>query len=822
MNRSSPLIGILVLVITVFALAPRPARAQIGACPTEFSTLPLLVGTQSVNDVAINDACTRYYLSVTQSNGVAVGIVAAQCPRETPSSPAVCPSGRRGIVTGPDPFGLDTTPDGNTLYVANSGESSLSVVDLRDESTWDAPPKIFPSPTGAPQYVAVASTGDVLITVNTVASGIRLLQYTPVTGRFRDRTGDLPSPITSAVLKHNGARSEISGILAGGQYYKYLSATDQFTPGSPMLTVGTDGTLTYVDAERRQKFTTTPRADLQTQAVALTNLQTGAAMARFRVGGPTSSRPNAVTLSADGTVAIFLRAQYPYLLSLVPTHQVKFMTLSSDSALFGLGFVRVHNTGVKDAAVTIDVVDSTTGASKGQWTSPVVPSGAEPQFAVSEIEAALGIGQKPARYDMYLSAPSGFFGYVQNVVWMPNPGTITNYSTCYRKTAQDSVATDTRQLGGVHSSVLSAGYPSSVIVTSTDVAGASPQTVALTLYDARNGTRLGQYTTPPIAAGAQLVLSAETLEAALQLAPDPGMIRYVVLAAPFKGLLQHHVNNRGPGVITDMTATCLINSPLQPTDALEASGGPAFDTVALGGVYSSRQTDTQSYLRFINEGTSPLTATVTLKFMDGVTPVTRTWTSPQIPARANVQFYIGTIEDGSGPAFTKPDSYTVSANIPGGLVQHVIWRPVAGTLTDLSTCDANGAEAKSPTSSTWVHGVHSSVIDRYPSHLDIHNNTPFPAQARLIVYDSDSGNNLGTYVTPAITGDIVLPMAQIEAAMSLQPTSIRYDILVRLDAFNPIFATDGPLYVQHFVQNLQTGLLEDLTKVCRPFTRPAQ
>ena len=200
--------------------------------------------------------------------------------------------------------------------------------------------------------------------------------------------------------------------------------------------------------------------------------------------------------------------------------------------------------------------DSGTGLSVGQWTSPSIPGDAEIQYAISTSEAALGAFSKPSYYA--ISVTPGFSGYFQHVLWKPADGTLTNLSTC-----ETGVTIDTRRLVGVHTSILDGGYPSSVVVNNTGVA---PTTVALGVYDARDGVKLGTYTTASIAAGANAILPVATIEAGIGITPTSNMYHYVIqVEGAFIGFVQHLVNNIQAGVVTDMSTACTLTASTAST-----------------------------------------------------------------------------------------------------------------------------------------------------------------------------------------------------------------------------------------------------------------
>jgi YVTN family beta-propeller protein len=101
----------------VTSLVQMPA-GTIGNCPALLAS-PLVVPiTGQLGDIMIDDACEHVYVTNRSNNSVEVfslttGIL------------------DKPIAVGSKPFGLDASPDGNTLYVANSGDSSISIVDLK-------------------------------------------------------------------------------------------------------------------------------------------------------------------------------------------------------------------------------------------------------------------------------------------------------------------------------------------------------------------------------------------------------------------------------------------------------------------------------------------------------------------------------------------------------------------------------------------------------------------------------------------------------------------------------------------------------------------
>ena len=215
-------------------------------------------------------------------------------------------------------------------------------------------------------------------------------------------------------------------------------------------------------------------------------------------------------------------------------------------------YVRFYNTGTTSRAVTASLYDYTAGTLLGQWTSPSIPAGAQFQFSIETIESGIGIITKPAYYS--LSIKSDFTGYFQHVLYRPSQGTLTNLSTC-----DVGVTADATKLSGVHSSIVGdLGFPSSIVVNNT---GASASVAVLGIYDARNGKKIGTFTTASIPSRGLVLVTVASIESAAKISPISDMYHYVIKSegALFSGFLQHLVDNQKAGVITDMTTVCALH-----------------------------------------------------------------------------------------------------------------------------------------------------------------------------------------------------------------------------------------------------------------------
>ena len=249
---------------------------------------------------------------------------------------------------------------------------------------------------------------------------------------------------------------------------------------------------------------------------------------------------------SDMTTACVLYGQLPS--TTVPL-LLRSASLFSGSQTTAQSFLRFYNSGSTTGPVSVTLYDAKTGQAFGPWVSPNIPAGSQQQYSVAAIESALALAGR----DSYgLSVQTDIDGSFQHVVWRAPDGAISNLSRC-----AESVTVDPKTLIGVHSSTMSrAGYPSTIMVNNTADAAAS---VKLTIVDANDGKALGTYTTRSIPANGQLTLDVATLEAGAQIAPGAALLHYIVKAEEsFSGFLQHLVNNQSAGVVTDLSAVCMM------------------------------------------------------------------------------------------------------------------------------------------------------------------------------------------------------------------------------------------------------------------------
>ncbi len=469
-------------------------------------------------------------------------------------------------------------------------------------------------------------------------------------------------------------------------------------------------------------------------------------------------------------------------LTLRAVRQGAVFSTAQDSAR---SFLRFANTGTTNGRVSVSLLDPDTGLSLNHWTSPNIAPNASAQVYIDTIErAGNATFTKPEYYSV--AVRPHLDGYMQHVLWKPSDGTLTNLSTC-----DTGVTAPDKQLFNVHSTMLDEGYPATIAVSNT---GMSSATVQLGIYNADTGTKLGTYTTSAIAAGAQLNVSVAALEQGAKISTENAIYHYdIKVEGTFTGYLQHLVNNKSTGVVTDMTTAC----SLTPTPATARSA-----QLTQGSVFASAQPGSRSYVRFYNNGAEAGSARVTLA--DAATgTIFRQWTSPTIPVGAAHQIYIQDIE---GAGLSNGDQYLMTATAQfDGAFQHILWRPSNGTLTNLTTCNASvAADARQ------LMNVHSSLLSSiYPSSIVVNNTGSANSRAFIGIYDATTGAKLGTYLTNIISaeGHALLQIAQVEAGANVQPGTTIYHYVLKLEG-----SFTG--YLQHLVNNKSTGVITDMTTTC--------
>ena len=227
----------------------------------------------------------------------------------------------------------------------------------------------------------------------------------------------------------------------------------------------------------------------------------------------------------------------------------------------GESFIRLHNSSSETGRARVTLRDAETGAPLGRWTSPNIPAHASFQFDVSRLESEAEADTVIARDDRTyynLVVESGFDGSMQHVLWQRTAGVLSNMTSC-----PDGVSGGERTLLNVHSpNILQ--YPSAVRVYNDS---ASASSGVLEIFNATTGEAVGQWTSPPIEAGAayevslsEIITDIETGGETNDIADSLPAHLNVELSSDFNGYLQHTILNRRSEVLTDMSAKCALGN----------------------------------------------------------------------------------------------------------------------------------------------------------------------------------------------------------------------------------------------------------------------
>lgn len=254
-------------------------------------------------------------------------------------------------------------------------------------------------------------------------------------------------------------------------------------------------------------------------------------------------------------------------------------------------------------------------------------------------------------------------------------------------------------------------------------------------------------------------------------------------------------------------------TPLIDVDAaLEVLGSGSSSSNLAGrvvaGAFASNRTKAQSNIRFYNTDSGP--GLVTVDVVDDLTGETVGRFSRSIPGGASIQFSMEDIEAGASPqinpAAGDTQSYTLHVDAAfSGYVQHVLWNPAGGSLTNLSGC-GNGLA----NTARDLGNVHTSIINGYPSYLLIYNSGATAANPAFTVTDARDGSSLGNF---NLTSDISPNTSAFVFASDLveffggTPDSDQFHLNLELQSSFTGFA-------QHIVDNEGGGVLTNMTAKC--------
>lgn len=228
-------------------------------------------------------------------------------------------------------------------------------------------------------------------------------------------------------------------------------------------------------------------------------------------------------------------------------------------------------------------------------------------------------------------------------------------------------------------------------------------------------------------------------------------------------------------------------------------------------VFKSDAAAVESYLRFFNVTSSEGTVSVDIVGGDTGT-VLGQWTE-NIPANASIQFGINTIEQNATPAFAPPqDDQTYAAYVTAtfdGFVQHVLYNPAGGSLTNVSGCGAALSRSE-----RYLGNVHTTQISGFPSALYIHNTSVTASAAVFDIYDAADGTVIGEWESPSISPNTAQGFMADDIAAEIGHTP--GDGQLHL---NFILRPEFTGFAQHIVDNQLSGLLTNMTEKCQLFAQ---
>ncbi len=190
------------------------AQQLVSNCPVTAS--PVVVPfASSVGGILVDPNCQYIYLTNTTLNRLEIFSLTT-LSFQTP------------IQVGAQPMGLDVTPDGTLLYIANSGGNNISVIDLAQRIELRRITVPSPEPY-LPWSIAIANNGKALFSLSENTAG-GLKELTLATDAIATRT-DTPGFGTGrAALKASRDRGTIgvTSSSSAGHLNMYFALTDSF------------------------------------------------------------------------------------------------------------------------------------------------------------------------------------------------------------------------------------------------------------------------------------------------------------------------------------------------------------------------------------------------------------------------------------------------------------------------------------------------------------------------------------------------------------------------------------------------------------------
>ena len=495
----------------------------------------------------------------------------------------------RSISVGSRPHGLDISPDGKFLYVANFGGQSISVIDVKERTEIrriDVPPA-YETSHDSPYSIAVTNTGLVLFSTSSSSGGSRMMQADPAQDyavTLRTDYGNRPGRTSArTILRASKDRSKVIVIGTGlhpVSIYRYDSAADDFggvkriinslrdiatnragtwtlaSPGPYALNpdFNLTGRSTYggalgvaVHPDRKVGYLASSSGD-----IVVFGLDSMLPVGSMEVGDTVNVvETSRMTISPDGKLLAIITDDG---FSIVVVED-KVLTPAKSVVVFSSAnaekqsLLRFYNDGRNLGSVNVTLADLDTGDVLAEWNGPEWGPGANPQVPISRIEDAAGLTfDKPPAY--LATIRSNMRGKFAHVVWRPTDRMLTNLSSC-----GSGANAEPRILYNVHSSLLSGYYPSTINIVNE---GSTSADISLGIYSV-DGVKYGEFQVFSIPPASGQMVQVDMMEEEIGLVPTGTQFHYVVkVENDFPGFLQHIVDNKQAGVLTDMTHICTL------------------------------------------------------------------------------------------------------------------------------------------------------------------------------------------------------------------------------------------------------------------------
>jgi hypothetical protein len=227
--------------------------------------------------------------------------------------------------------------------------------------------------------------------------------------------------------------------------------------------------------------------------------------------------------------------------------------------------------------------------------------------------------------------------------------------------------------------------------------------------------------------------------------------------------------------------------------------------LALVGLISGKSTIANSYLRFMNTGSSSAVAHLTL-LLDNPRTILGKY-DVTVPSNASIQVTLGEVEKAIG--FPGTTTSLMSAYVDAsftGYIQNIVWNQAGQALTNLTTCTSAVLDTK-----TFLGNVHTTLVGpSYPSQILVHNTGTAAAKAGFDIFDGATGVKLGSIQTADLvqpnTSTVFYAQSGLDA-IGFKPSAGQYHVNFKLQSTFKGLA-------EHIVENVVAGVFTDMSTKC--------